>query len=91
MLWTRDGGRHWNRDANLLLPAPELYDLANDPDESYDVAPENPKVVAEIRARVERLIEGFPDEVRHAYAATKARQVDPLDVGGLPRPKKKRP
>jgi len=76
---------------NLPLPAPELYDLANDPDESYDVAPENPKVVAEIRARVERLIEGFPDEVRHAYAATKARQVDPLDVGGLPRPKKKRP
>jgi len=80
------GGR-----VNLPLASPELYDLERDPDESYDVAPENPAIVAEIRARVERLIADFPDEVRKAYAETKARQVDPVAVGGLPQPKKKRP
>jgi len=73
---------------NLPLPAPELYDLENDPDESYDVAPENPKVVAEIRARVERLVEGFPQEVRNSYRETKAKQVDPSSVGQVPRLKK---
>ena len=73
---------------NLPLTAPELYDIEADPDESYDTAPENPKVVAEIRTRLERLISGFPDEVRKAYAETRARQVGPSDVGGLPRIKK---
>lgn len=69
---------------NLPLPAPELYDLENDPDESYDMAPENPAVVAEIRNRVERLVEGFPEEVRKAYRETKAKQVDPTQVGRVP-------
>ena len=44
------GGR-----VNLPLPAPELYDVVNDPDESYDVAPEHPEIVAEMRSRIERL------------------------------------
>ena len=34
---------------SFLLPKPELYNLASDPDESYDVAPENPQIVAQIR------------------------------------------
>ncbi|MBM3749301.1 MAG: sulfatase [Acidobacteria bacterium] len=62
------GGR-----VNLPLRNPELYDLLSDPDESYDVAPENPKVVAEIQGRIERLLAGFPEDVRQAYAATRAR------------------
>jgi arylsulfatase A len=71
---------------NLALAAPELYDLEQDPNESYDAAPEHPEIVAEIRLRVDRLIDGFPEEVRKAYADTKARQVVPTPVGALPRP-----
>ena len=74
---------------NLPLPVPELYDLDADPDESYDVAPENPKIVAEIRGHVERLLEGFPEEVRKAYRETKALEVAPSNVGQVPRLKKK--
>lgn len=77
------GGR-----VNLPLPVPELYNLESDPDESYDVAPENPKIVAEIQSRVERLLEGFPEEVRNAYRTTKALQVEKSNVGQVPRLKK---
>ena len=74
---------------NLPLPAPELYDLEADPDESYDVAPGNPKIVAEIQSRVEKLLEGFPDEVGKAYRETKALQVETSNAGQVPRLKKK--
>lgn len=74
------GGR-----VNLPLRSPELYDLTTDPDESYDVAPENPQIVADIRARAESLIAGFPDEIRNAYAATKAITTAPSAVGHVPR------
>ena len=77
------GGR-----VNLILPQPELYNLEKDPDESYDAAPENPAVVGEIQARVERLIAGFPEEARKAWAETKARAAQPGAVGSLPRPTK---
>jgi len=73
---------------NLPLPAPELYDLEADPDESYDVAPEKPKIVAEIRRRVEFLLEGFPEEVRKAYREAKALPVDNSNVGEVPQLKK---
>ena len=73
---------------NLPLARPELYDVENDPDESYDIAPENPKVVAEIQARVDKLLEGFPEPVREARVATKAKQVAPTAVGALPAVKK---
>ena len=77
-----DGGR-WN----LPLHPPELYDLESDPMESYDTAPENPQVVREIQARVERLIAGFPDEVKKAWSATVARETAPGATGALPRKK----
>jgi len=80
------GGR-----VNLILPQPELYNVENDPDESYDVAPENAKVVGEIQARVDRLIAGFPDEVRRAYAATKARAAGSSAIGALPQPSSGKP
>jgi arylsulfatase len=70
---------------NLILPQPELYNLENDPDESYDVGPENPKVVAEMRGRVDSLIAGFPEEVRKAYEATRRRATAPSPVGAVPR------
>ncbi len=68
---------------NFPVNPPELYDLANDPDESYNVAPENPKIVAEIQARIERLMEGFPEPIRQAYAETKARKGSPYTPGAV--------
>jgi arylsulfatase len=76
------GGRH-----NYVLPKPELYNLALDPQESYDVAPEHPEVVAQIKARIETLIAGFPEPVKQAYAESKARPVNPATpTGARPRP-----
>jgi hypothetical protein len=76
------GGRH-----NYVLTRPELYNLAIDPQESYDVAPEHPDIVAEIQKRVARLMEQFPETVKAAYAESKARPYSPLTpVGARPRP-----
>jgi hypothetical protein len=69
---------------NLPLSAPELYDVVGDVDESYDVAPEHPEIVAEIRSRMERLMQGFPDVVRKAWEQTKARKVSPRAAGNYP-------
>jgi arylsulfatase len=70
---------------NLPLAAPELYDLVSDPDESYDVAPENPGVVQEISARIERLMATFPEPIRQAYAETRARKTSWSAVGAVPK------
>jgi arylsulfatase A len=76
------GGR-----VNLPLHPPELYDLELDPAESYNVAPANPSIVAEIRQRVDRLRETFPDEVKQAWAKTQAIETQPIPAGALPRKK----
>jgi arylsulfatase A len=70
---------------NLLLTHPELYDLIDDPAESYDVAPDNPTVVADILNRVDRLIPDFPVEIQQAYAETKKFHTVPMPAGALPR------
>ena len=78
-------GRH-----SFLLPKPELYNLANDPDESYDVAPENPQIVARIRAKISEMIPGFPEPVRKAFAEQESRKSDPntpTGAYGRPAPK----
>lgn len=76
------GGRH-----SFLLPRPELYNLAADPDESYDVAPEHPEIIIEIQERIAEMIPTFPEQVRRAYEATQARPADPsMPVGAYPRP-----
>lgn len=49
---------------NLPLKHPELYHLPEDPDESYDVAPEHPEIVAEIQARIAKLIPTFPENIQ---------------------------
>lgn len=55
---------------NLPLPQPELYDLSKDPDESYDIAPEKPEIVKDLQARIEKLMAGFPDDIKKAHAET---------------------
>jgi arylsulfatase len=69
---------------NLPLQNPELYNLIDDADESYDLASAHPDIVAEIIRRVDRLVAGFPDEVRKAYAETRARQTSPTPAGAFP-------
>ncbi len=79
--WTPDppAGR-----LNLPLAAPELYDLEADPSESYDVADDNPEIVAQIRGRIENLLPTFPDQVRAAWQDTMRTQVDSTPEGALP-------
>jgi hypothetical protein len=61
-----------------------LYDIEHDPTEAYDAAPENPAVVAEITGRIDHLITGFPEEVKQAWAQTRARQTADRPAGALP-------
>jgi arylsulfatase len=69
---------------NLPLPAPELYNLELDPDESCDVAPANPSVVADIMARVQKQLPTFPMDVMNAWNMTMSYQVQGTSVGALP-------
>ena len=72
---------------NYVLAKPELYNLATDPDESYDVATENAGVVADILRRVIALLPGFPEPVQKAWAAAHSLQSDPnLPAAAYPRP-----
>ena len=63
-------GRH-----SYLLPKPELYNLANDPDESYDVAAENPGIVAGLTAKIAEMLRTFPEPVQQAWADARSRPV----------------
>ena len=75
-------GRH-----SYVLPKPELYNLANDPDESYDVAAENPQIIATLRTKVNEMLKSFPKEVQQAYAESLERKVNPATpTGAYPRP-----
>jgi arylsulfatase len=79
--WTPDpaGGRF-----NLPLPNPELYNLEADPDESYNVAADQPQIVAEIRARIQKLLPTFPVQVINAWNFTMSQQVYGEPDGALP-------
>lgn len=54
---------------NCLLRKPELYDLLEDPMESYDVAPLHPEIVATMKKAVERQVAALPEAVQKAWAA----------------------
>lgn len=53
------------------LARPELYNVALDPTESYDVADPHPEIVAELLNDLESLMQTFPPQVVEAYAALK--------------------
>lgn len=71
---------------SLPLAKPELYDLSSDPSESYDVAAENPQVVAEMRRRMDALMATMPAGIQQAHAEHMARKTTPGQTGWLPRP-----
>jgi arylsulfatase A len=70
--------------ANLPLPRPELYNVAEDQEEAYDRYPLNRQVASEILERVERLIAGFPPAVVNAYNETKRCRVEETPVNAPP-------
>jgi arylsulfatase A len=76
---------------SYTLPKPELYNLANDPDESYDVAAENPQVVAKVQAKIGEMLRTFPEPVQKAWAEQLERKADPLmPTGAYPHPAPKK-
>src|SRR5262249_42952310 len=70
------GGRSSN-----WLPDPQLYNLAEDPGENYDLSPKHPEIVRDLLSRAERLMEGFPPDIREALTAMKANPFKPAGYG----------
>jgi arylsulfatase A len=55
---------------NFTLRNPELYNLVDDPKESYDCAAKHPEVVATIQKSIQRQLASLPDQVKQAYRTT---------------------
>lgn len=71
------------------LIRPELYNLEQDPMESYDVAHLHPDITAELTKSLEEQMRGFPPKVVSAYAALKENKGDiTTPPGASPRPYK---
>jgi arylsulfatase len=69
------------------LGRPELYNLALDPAESYDVASLYPTIADDLMRKLEELIQTFPPEVIAAYTELKARKGNiTTPPGASPRP-----
>ena len=69
------------------LQHPELYNLDQDPAESYDVARSHPQIVKELLESLEMQIPTFPSSVVDAYASLKLRRGDiSTPPGASPRP-----
>jgi arylsulfatase A len=57
---------------NYALRNPELYNLDEDPKESYDTATEYPEVVASIQKSILEQLHTLPDRVQKAYTESQA-------------------
>jgi hypothetical protein len=77
-----------HHQTNYTLRNPELYDMDRDVDESYDVAPLHPDIVARISGRVTELLTGFPPDVQQAWAETRSRVNTETRIGARPQPAK---
>jgi hypothetical protein len=69
---------------NLPLPRPELYNLALDVNESYDMAASRPEIVTAIRDRMEAFIGTLPQPVQDGWHATMQLKVYDTPAGCLP-------
>jgi arylsulfatase len=71
---------------SIRLKNPELYDVAADPDESFDVAAENAEIVKKMLARVEEILKtDFPANVQNAYESAKSGTLSPNPAGAVAR------
>jgi arylsulfatase len=69
---------------SLPLPAPEMYDVVMDPDEGHDRADRNPANVAQIRSRMDALMQTFPPDIQNAWASTLSQKVQGTPSGCYP-------
>ena len=67
-----------------LAIRPELYDVASDVDESFDVAAENPEVVRQMMSKVDAVMAGMPEAVRKARAEVLERKATAPPAGQVP-------
>lgn len=75
------------RRVRYMFANPELYNLALDPEESYNQAHAHPEIVKEILSDIESQMPSFPKDVIEAYAAQKANPDSPrTPSGAAPRP-----
>jgi arylsulfatase A len=73
--------------ASAWLAQPELYDLSEDPAESYNVARGRPDLVAEMLKDLDREMATFPPKVTEDYAALQRHKGDiTTPPGAAPRP-----
>jgi hypothetical protein len=63
-----------------------LYNLVEDPEESYDCAGDNAELVETIFKEVEKTLPSFPAEVGNSWADTKARRTGWTFPGAYPYP-----
>lgn len=78
--------------SSAWLERPELYNLALDPAESYDVAKEHPEIVAQLTQEIDAQMPSFPPHVVEAYTALKMRKGDiSTPPGASPRPQAPNP
>lgn len=69
------------------LQHPELYNLVEDPAESYDVAKLHPEIVTELTQHLETQMATFPPRVLEAYSKLKQKKGDiSTPPGASPRP-----
>ncbi|MGC9198948.1 MAG: sulfatase family protein [Acidobacteriaceae bacterium] len=74
---------------NFWLTKPELYNLEDDPGESYDVADEHSEMVKEILAEVDGCVPSFPQHVVEVYEELKKNPDSATTPAGAgPRPVK---
>jgi arylsulfatase len=73
--------------SSVWLQVPELYNVALDMAESYDVAHLHPEIVQELLASLEEQMPGFPENVVAEFTALKQRVGDwSTPTGASPRP-----
>jgi arylsulfatase len=69
---------------NLPLKHPELYDVASDPEEAFDVASDNPDVVNDIQTQIRDAMTTMPLNVQNARNYTLSLKVQDTPTGALP-------
>jgi arylsulfatase A len=71
---------------NLPLRQAELYDLAADPDESYDVADAHKEVIEKMQKRMDEIMAGMPEAVRKVHRENLEKKTGGSATGAVTRP-----
>lgn len=71
---------------SFWLPRPELYNVKNDPAESYDVANAHPDIIKDIFEDLDAQMKTMPEPVIQAFAQLRQNVAKPTPPGASPRP-----